>query len=129
LREENKGLKAGEGLKESDLLIHQLQEEIAELREEKGLHWAIRLRKKLLVSGTHEINAVIRDLTAWLELHFPGETEQQPEGKVYEVDEVWRFWFDDKSYDDKDFREYLIDYNYKLIQPQVEEGNKEKEEK
>jgi len=31
------------------------------------MHWAIRLRKRLLVRGTHKWNAWVRDITAWLE--------------------------------------------------------------
>ncbi len=34
------------------------------------LHWAIRLRKKLLINGTWKWNAWIRDFTAKLELKF-----------------------------------------------------------
>lgn len=37
---------------------------------EKKLHWAIRLRKKLLITGTWKWNAWVRDATGWLELKF-----------------------------------------------------------
>ena len=40
-----------------------------ELEDEMELHWAIRLRKRLLIRGTHKWNAWVRDLTAWLEVH------------------------------------------------------------
>ena len=35
--------------------------------EESKLHWAIRLRKKLLINGNWKWNAWVRDITAWLE--------------------------------------------------------------
>jgi len=38
--------------------------------EEKKLHWATRLRKRLLVNGSWKWNAVVRDWTAWLERNF-----------------------------------------------------------
>ena len=31
------------------------------------MHWAIRLRKKLLIPGSWEWNAWVRDITAWIE--------------------------------------------------------------
>lgn len=34
------------------------------------LHWAIRLRKNLLINGSCKWNAWIRDITAWLEITF-----------------------------------------------------------
>lgn len=34
------------------------------------MHWAIRLRKRLLIPGTWKWNAWVRDWTAWLEFHF-----------------------------------------------------------
>jgi len=37
---------------------------------ENKLHWAIRLRKKLLIKGTWKWNALVRDYTAWLETNF-----------------------------------------------------------
>jgi hypothetical protein len=46
-------------------------------------------------------------------------------GEVLEVEEVWRLFSVSNFPNIKDF---LRDSNYKLIQPQVEEGNKEKEE-
>jgi hypothetical protein len=33
------------------------------------LHWAIRLRKRLLVPGPHRWNGWVRAATAWLEVH------------------------------------------------------------
>ena len=35
------------------------------------LHWAIKLRKKLLINGSWKWNAWIRDLTALLESKYP----------------------------------------------------------
>ena len=37
--------------------------------ENKKLHWAIRLRKKLLINGSWKFNAWLRDVTAWLEVN------------------------------------------------------------
>jgi hypothetical protein len=37
------------------------------------LHWAMRLRKRLLWTGSHRWNAWVRDFTAWLEIHFPSD--------------------------------------------------------
>ncbi len=34
------------------------------------LHWAIRLRKKILISGSWKWNAWVRDFTATLETNF-----------------------------------------------------------
>lgn len=34
------------------------------------LHWAIRLRLKLLIKGTWKWNAIVRDITAKLEMSF-----------------------------------------------------------
>lgn len=31
------------------------------------LHWAIRLRKRLLINGSHHWNAWVRDITARME--------------------------------------------------------------
>jgi hypothetical protein len=31
------------------------------------LHWAIKLRKRLLIRGTHRWNGWVRDVTAWIE--------------------------------------------------------------
>lgn len=36
------------------------------------LHWAIRLRLRLLVPRTSKWNRYVRYSTAWLELHLPG---------------------------------------------------------
>lgn len=36
----------------------------------KKLHWAIILRKKLLINGSWKWNAWARDITAFLELKF-----------------------------------------------------------
>ena len=36
--------------------------------DDSKLHWAIKLRKKLLIKGTWKWNAFLRDWTAWLEL-------------------------------------------------------------
>ncbi len=33
------------------------------------LHWAIRLRKKLLIKGSWRFNAWLRDITAWAEMN------------------------------------------------------------
>lgn len=32
------------------------------------LHWAIRLRKRLLIRGTHGWNGLVRGVTAWIEV-------------------------------------------------------------
>jgi hypothetical protein len=32
-----------------------------------SLHWAIRLRRKLMTEGTHRWNGWVRGITAWLE--------------------------------------------------------------
>jgi hypothetical protein len=31
------------------------------------LHWAIKLRKRLLIRGSHKWNGWVRDVTAWIE--------------------------------------------------------------
>lgn len=38
------------------------------------LHWAIRLRKKLLISGSWKWNVWVRDITAKLEAFFIDKT-------------------------------------------------------
>lgn len=39
------------------------------LADSYKLHWAIRLRKKLLINGSWKWNALIRDWTAWAEVN------------------------------------------------------------
>lgn len=39
------------------------------LADSYKLHWAIRLRKKLLIKGTWKWNAWVRDYTAWAEVN------------------------------------------------------------
>lgn len=39
------------------------------LADSYKLHWAIRLRKKLLIKGTWKWNAWVRNLTAWAEVN------------------------------------------------------------
>lgn len=39
------------------------------------LHWAIRLRKKLLIKGTWRWNAWVRDFTAHLEMRMRNEED------------------------------------------------------
>jgi hypothetical protein len=57
------------------------------------------------------------------------EKEQQPEGKVFEVDEVWNDYYLTEQVGFTDFNQYLKENNYKLIKLQVGEGNKTKEKK
>jgi len=38
------------------------------------LHWAIKIRKLLLIKGTWKWNAWLRDITGQLELKFPKQT-------------------------------------------------------
>jgi archaellum component FlaC len=111
--------------------IEPLQSELKELREEKE-----RLKAQFW-----DVKEIVKShLSDELTRSKAGETDQQPEGKVVEVYKVIG-WLErlqnllesgesrcfDNEYDLADSKELrkLID---KLIQPQVEEGNKEKEE-
>ncbi len=48
-------------------LHHNLTSKGSEEEERRDLHWAIRLRKRLLIPGSWKWNAWVRDVTARLE--------------------------------------------------------------
>jgi FtsZ-binding cell division protein ZapB len=102
--------------------IMRLEKELKELREEKdNFYGSMQDVQNQLIEAGREIERLKAE-----------ETEQQPEGKV-DIDSFYEKWKKETKRNGgvligSSIKELLNDF-YKLLQPQVEEGNKTKEEK
>jgi chromosome segregation ATPase len=125
----------------SEAELEQTKKELKELREENDLKErqliAATSRIKLLDEEIERLKAGVGTFMNWLKEKRPhsagaGAPIAMLEGKVLDWEKVYEDYSDNYPHATKEHSwvfHWLIDRGYKLIQPQVEEGNKTKEEK